>query len=61
MIKKKTAIIYGALGQDGYLMSKVLLQKKYKVISIYHKKNSNKKIKNCIYLKKKPSTKKSNN
>ena len=52
MIKKKTAIIYGALGQDGYLMSKILLQKKYKVISIYHKKNSNKKIRNCIYLKK---------
>ena len=52
MVKKKTAIIYGSLGQDGYLMSKILLHKKYKVVSIYHKKNVNKKIKNSIYLKK---------
>ena len=31
---KKTALIFGASGQDGTLMSQLLLEKKYNVLAI---------------------------
>ena len=44
---KKTIIITGALGQDGLILSKILLKnKKYRVIGVVKKKSRNKKLKN---------------
>ena len=48
MLKKKTIVITGALGQDGIILSKLLLKKKYKIFGIIKKKNSNK-FKNITY------------
>jgi GDP-D-mannose dehydratase len=47
LLIKKNIIITGALGQDGLILSKILLKKnKYKVIGIIKKKNRNNKLKN---------------
>ena len=48
MFKKKIIVITGALGQDGIILSKLLLKKKYKIFGIIKKKNSNK-LKNITY------------
>jgi|694.fasta_scaffold87107_3 GDPmannose 4,6-dehydratase len=52
-MKKKVALIFGGSGQDGTLMSELLVQKGYKVYSISRllKKNINKKKNTIIYLK----------
>jgi len=50
MLKKKNIIITGALGQDGVILSKLLLKKNYRVFGII-KKNNSKKLKNVIYHK----------
>jgi GDPmannose 4,6-dehydratase len=52
-MKKKVALIFGGSGQDGTLMSELLVQKGYKVYSISRlsKKNINKKKHSTIYLK----------
>lgn len=52
MLIKKNIIITGAVGQDGLILSKILLKsKKYKVIGIIKKKNLSKKLKdkNILY------------
>jgi len=46
MLKKKNIIITGALGQDGVILSKLLLKKKLSSIW-YNKKKQFKKIKKC--------------
>ena len=38
MLKSKIALIYGGVGQNGYLLSKFLLKKKYKIYSIIKKR-----------------------
>ena len=43
-MKYKKALILGILGQDGYLMSKFLKKKKYKVIGIFRRLHKNKNI-----------------
>ena len=50
MIKKKNIIITGALGQDGIILSKILLKKNYNVFGIVKRINPNK-IKNINYSK----------
>jgi len=52
-MKKKVALVFGGSGQDGTLMSELLVQKGYKVYSISRlsKKNTNKKKHSIIYLK----------
>lgn len=51
MLKSKIALIYGGVGQNGYLLSKFLLKKKYKIYSIIKKKNKDRFDKRIIYLK----------
>jgi len=46
----KKIIITGALGQDGFILSKILLKNKYKVFGIV-KNNKKKSIKKVIYIK----------
>ena len=41
-MKYKKALILGVFGQDGYLMSKFLNKKKYKIIGIFRKLHKNK-------------------
>jgi GDPmannose 4,6-dehydratase len=50
MLKNKNIVITGALGQDGIILSKLLLKKKFKVFGIV-KKISRKKIKKVKYHK----------
>ena len=50
MIKKRNIVITGALGQDGIILSKLLLKKKFNVFGIVKKSNSNK-VKNIDYKK----------
>lgn len=50
MLKKKNIVITGALGQDGIILSKLLLKKKYNVFGVIKKNNSNK-LKNITYDK----------
>ena len=50
MIKKKNVIITGALGQDGLILSNILLKKKYNVIGVVKKIPNIKK--NKVKLKK---------
>tara|TARA_B100000780_G_C21113837_1_gene450378 strand:+ start:1522 stop:2424 length:903 start_codon:yes stop_codon:yes gene_type:complete len=50
VLKKKNIVITGALGQDGIILSKLLLKKKYNVFGIIKKNNSNK-LKNITYNK----------
>lgn len=38
--KNKNAIIFGAGGQDGYYLSKILLEKSYDVFGTFYAKNS---------------------
>lgn len=45
----KTALITGVTGQDGTYLSKLLLEKNYKVVGLLREYNSN--IKNLEYLK----------
>ena len=40
MLKKRNIVITGALGQDGIILSKLLLKKKYNVIGIVKRINS---------------------
>ncbi len=46
----KKIIITGALGQDGFILSKILLKNKYKVFGIV-KNNKKKSLKKVIYIK----------
>ena len=39
MAKKKSIVITGAVGQDGLILSKLLLKKGYKVVGIVKNKN----------------------
>ena len=48
--RKKTVLITGALGQDGIILSKILLKKKYNVIG-WIKKNKNKFLPKVKYYK----------
>lgn len=50
-MKKKIALIYGGLGQNGYLLTKFLIKKKYKIYSVIKKNNKSRMLKNVIYLK----------
>ena len=50
MLKKKNIVITGALGQDGIILSKILLKKKYNVFGIVKNINS-KQLKNVNYNK----------
>jgi GDPmannose 4,6-dehydratase len=50
MLKKKNIVITGALGQDGIILSKILLKKKYNVFGIVKKLNF-KQVKNINYHK----------
>ena len=50
MFKKKNIVITGALGQDGIILSKSLLKKKYNVFGVVKKNNSNR-VKNINYHK----------
>jgi GDPmannose 4,6-dehydratase len=50
VLKKKNIVITGALGQDGVILSKLLLKKRYNVFGIIKKNNSNK-LKNITYNK----------
>ena len=50
MLRKKNIIITGALGQDGVILSKLILKRNYQVFGII-KRNSSKKLKNVIYHK----------
>ena len=50
MMLKKNIVITGALGQDGIILSKILLKKNFNVIGIVKKINSAK-IKNMHYHK----------
>ena len=47
---KKTVLVTGALGQDGKILSKILLKKRYKVIGLVNKFKK-KRIKKVIYHK----------
>ena len=47
----KNIIITGALGQDGIILSKILIRKKYKVYGWVKSKIYNNKLPNVIYLK----------
>jgi len=47
---KKKVLITGALGQDGIILSKILLKNKYKVIGLIKKKNYKFKLKKVKYL-----------
>ena len=44
-IKKKNILITGALGQDGIILSKILIKKKYKVTGWIKKKKYKNKVK----------------
>ena len=48
--KKNKVLITGALGQDGVILSKILLKKKFKVFGIIKKKRYKNKIKGVKYL-----------
>ena len=48
MKKKKNVVITGALGQDGIILSKLLIKKKYNIYGVV-KKLSKKKIKGVNY------------
>jgi len=50
MTNKKTIIITGALGQNGRILSKILINNRYKVYGFINK-NKKKKVKNVIYKK----------
>jgi len=50
VFKKKNIVITGALGQDGIILSKSLLKKKYNVFGVVKKNNSNR-VKNINYHK----------
>ena len=54
MTKKKNIVITGILGQDGQILSKILLKKKYNIIGIVKRIPKNKK--NKIKFKKIKST-----
>jgi len=45
----KNILIIGALGQDGKLLSKILIKKKYNIIGCIKKKKYKNKIKKVIY------------
>ena len=49
-IKKKNILITGALGQDGIILSKILIKKKYKVTGWIKKKKYKNKVKGVKYL-----------
>ncbi len=51
MPNSKVAIIYGGVGQNGYLLSKFLLKKNYKIYSIIKKKNKDRYDKRINYVK----------
>ena len=51
MSKLKIALIYGGIGQNGYLLSKFLLKKKYKIYSIIKNDNKSRFNKKIKYLK----------
>ena len=48
---KKIALIYGGLGQNGYLLTKLLRQKKYNIYSVIRANKKSRKFKNVKYLK----------
>ena len=48
--KKKIALITGAAGQDGIILSKILVRKKYKVFGIIKEKNYLNKVKKVKYI-----------
>ncbi len=50
-MKKKIALIYGGLGQNGFLLTKFLLKKKYKIYSIIRTDITSRKLKNVKYIK----------
>ena len=50
MLKKRNIVITGALGQDGIILSRLLLKKKYNVFGIIKGSNSNR-VKNVNYYK----------
>ena len=50
-MSKKIALIYGGLGQNGYLLTKFLIKKKYKIYSIIKSNNNSRIFKNITYLK----------
>ena len=41
MNKEKTVLITGALGQDGKILSEILLKKRYRVIGLVDKNKKN--------------------
>ncbi len=47
---KKTVLVTGALGQDGKILSKILLKKRYKVVGLVNKFKK-KRIKKVVYHK----------
>ena len=51
MLKSKIALIYGGMGQNGYLLSKFLLKKNYKIYSIIKKYNQDRFDKRINYVK----------
>ena len=51
LMSKKIALIYGGLGQNGYLLTKFLIKKKYKIYSIIKSNNNSRIFKNITYLK----------
>lgn len=51
MNKKKIAVITGALGQDGIILSKILLKRQFLVYGLIKNHNNKKKIKDVIYNK----------
>ena len=48
---KKIALIYGGLGQNGYLLTKFLRSKKYKIYAVIRTHKKSRKFKNVTYLK----------
>ena len=50
MLKKRNIVITGALGQDGVILSKLLLKRNYQVFGIV-KRSSSKKVRNVFYHK----------
>ena len=60
MISKKKVIITGAAGQDGLILSKILLKKKFEVYGIIKNKKYENLIKKVKYLKTDIKSKKKN-
>ena len=50
-MSKKIALIYGGLGQNGYLLTKFLIKKKYKIYLKIKSNNNSRIFKNITYLK----------